>query len=118
MVTHLWAVVDAGEVINLDGIKNQVEGGMIQATSWTLLEQVRFDEHHITSRDWATYPILHMNQAPHVEVFIIDRPDQPSLGAGEASQGPTAAAITNAIYHATGKRIRHLPVTAASLPRS
>ena len=118
VVTHLWAVVDAGEVINLDGIKNQIEGGMIQATSWTLLEQVRFDEHHITSRDWATYPILHMNQAPHVEVLIIDRPDQPSLGTGEASQGPTAAAITNAIYHATGKRIRHLPVTAASLPRS
>ncbi|HEV2482686.1 MAG TPA: molybdopterin cofactor-binding domain-containing protein [Puia sp.] len=109
-VTHLWAVVDAGEVINLDGIKNQIEGGMVQATSWTLLEQVRFDEHHVTSRDWATYPILHMNQAPRVEVLIIDRPDQPSLGAGEAAQGPTAAAITNAIYHATGKRIRNLPV--------
>lgn len=117
-VTHLWAVVDAGEVINLDGIKNQIEGGMVQATSWTLLEQVRFDEHHITSRDWATYPILQMNRAPHVEVVIIDRPDQPSLGAGEASQGPTAAAITNAIYHAANKRIRHLPITAASPPRS
>ena len=109
-VEHLWAVVDAGEVINLDGIKNQIEGGMIQATSWTLMEQVRFDEHHVTSRDWATYPILHMNQAPRIEVLIIDRPDQPSLGAGEAAQGPTAAAITNAIYHATGKRIRNLPV--------
>jgi nicotinate dehydrogenase subunit B len=113
-VEHLWAVVDAGEVINLDGIKNQIEGGMIQATSWTLMEQVRFDEHHVTSRDWATYPILHMNQAPRIEVIVIDRPDQPSLGAGEAAQGPTAAAITNAIYHATGKRIRHLPVIAAS----
>ena len=117
VVEHLWAVVDAGEVINLDGVKNQIEGGMMQATSWTLMEQVRFDQKHVTSRDWATYPILHMNQAPRIEVLVIDHPDQPSLGAGEAAQGPTAAAITNAIYHATGRRIRNLPVTSATASR-
>jgi len=111
-VEHLWAIVDAGEVINLDGIKNQMEGGMMQGTSWTLLEQVCFDQQHVISRDWAAYPILHMNNAPRLEVIVIDRPDLPALGAGEAAQGPTAAAIANAIYHTTKKRIRHLPVNA------
>lgn len=111
-VEKLWAVVDAGEVINLDGLKNQIEGGMIQATSWTLLEQVTFDEKHITSRQWATYPVLHIDQAPHVEVVVIDRPEEPPMGAGEAAQGPTAAAITNAVFHATGQRIRNLPIAA------
>jgi nicotinate dehydrogenase subunit B len=109
-VEYLWAVIDAGEVINLDGIKNQIEGGMMQATSWTLMEQVLFEEKHVTSRTWATYPILHMDQAPRIQVVVIDRPDQPSVGAGEAAQGPTAAAITNAIFHATGQRLRNLPV--------
>jgi CO/xanthine dehydrogenase Mo-binding subunit len=110
-VQKMWAVVDAGEVINPDGIKNQIEGGMIQSASWTLFEQVRFDEKHITSLNWSTYPVMHFNQAPDVEVILIDRPDQEPYGAGEAAQGPAAAAIVNAIFHACGKRIRHLPVS-------
>jgi CO/xanthine dehydrogenase Mo-binding subunit len=110
IVEKMWAVVDAGEVINLDGIKNQIEGGMIQSASWTLYEQVTFDDKQITSRAWSTYPVMHINQAPRVEVVVIDRPDQPPCGAGEAAQGPAAAAIVNAIYKACGRRIRSLPV--------
>ncbi|HXB07183.1 MAG TPA: molybdopterin cofactor-binding domain-containing protein, partial [Puia sp.] len=109
-VRKMWAAIDAGEVINLDGIKNQTEGGMIQSASWTLYEQVKFDTKEITSRQWATYPIMHIDQAPEVAVTVIDRPQEPPLGAGEAAQGPAAAAIVNAIYKACGQRIRTLPV--------
>ena len=109
-VQKMWAVIDAGEIINLDGIKNQTEGGMIQSASWTLLEQVKFDEQHVTSRHWASYPVLRIDEAPEVEVAVLDRPEEPPLGAGEAAQGPAAAAIVNAIYRACGKRVRHLPV--------
>lgn len=109
-VKQMWAVVDAGEVINLTGIKNQIEGGMVQSASWTLQEQVRFNEQHVTSLHWYTYPVIQFNQAPLVDVTVINRPDQPALGAGEAAQGPAAAAIANAVYQATGKRIRYLPV--------
>jgi CO/xanthine dehydrogenase Mo-binding subunit len=109
-VQKMWAVIDAGEVINPDGIKNQTEGGMVQAASWTLQEQVKFDEHHIISRDWTTYPIFSFRQAPDVEVAIIERPTEKPLGAGEAVQGPAAAAIANAVYQACGKRVRDLPI--------
>jgi CO/xanthine dehydrogenase Mo-binding subunit len=112
-VQKMWAVVDAGEAINPDGIKNQIEGGMVQSASWTLYEQVRFDEKKITSLGWSTYPVMRCNQAPELEVVLIDRPDQPAYGAGEAAQGPAAAAIVNAIFHACGKRIRQLPVSQA-----
>jgi CO/xanthine dehydrogenase Mo-binding subunit len=109
-VQKMWAVIDAGEVINLDGIKNQVEGGMIQSASWTLQEQVHFDEKHITSRDWYSYPIFRFSDVPEVAVTVLDRPAEEPLGAGEAAQGPAAAAIVNAIYRASGKRVRYLPV--------
>jgi CO/xanthine dehydrogenase Mo-binding subunit len=111
-VRKMWAVVDAGEAINPDGIKNQVEGGMIQSASWTLQEQVKFDGRHITSRHWYAYPIFRFDQIPEVEVIVLDRPSEPPLGAGETAQGPAAAAIVNAIYHACGKRVRSLPVGA------
>ncbi|HEX5554789.1 MAG TPA: molybdopterin cofactor-binding domain-containing protein, partial [Chitinophagaceae bacterium] len=109
-VQKMWAAIDAGEVINLDGIKNQIEGGMIQSASWTLKEQVRFNEKQITSRDWDTYPIFRFNDIPEVEVAVLDHPAEKALGAGEAIQGPAAAAIANAVYHSTGKRIRSLPI--------
>jgi nicotinate dehydrogenase subunit B len=109
-VQHMWAAIDAGEVINPDGISNQTEGGMIQSASWTLQEQVQFSEQHITSLDWASYPIFRFNQVPEAEVAIIDRPAEEVLGAGEAAQGPAGAAVANAIYKACGKRIRYLPV--------
>jgi len=117
-VKKMWAVIDAGEVINLDGIKNQIEGGMIQSASWTLYEQVLFNKDKITSRAWSTYPVMHINQAPEVTVTVIDRPDQPPFGAGEAAQGPAAAAIVNAIHNACGQRIRSLPVGKIGVPSS
>ena len=106
-----FAAVDAGEIINPDGLINQIEGGMIQSTSWTLHEAVRFDKNGIISRDWSGYPILTMSEVPEVEVALIDRPDQKPLGAGEAAQGPMAAAIGNAFGHATERRIRDLPLS-------
>jgi nicotinate dehydrogenase subunit B len=110
-VLRAFAVADAGQIINPDGLTNQIEGGIIQSTSWTLHEQVRFDRNAITSRDWQGYPILTMHDVPHVEVELIDRPAEKSLGSGEGSQGPMVAAIVNAFAHATGKRIRELPLT-------
>jgi len=108
-VPRAFAAADAGQIINPDGLKNQIEGGMIQSTSWTLHEAVRFDRDGITSRDWSGYPILTMPEVPEVEVVLLDRPDEKPLGAGEASQGPMAAAIANAFAHATGRRLRDLP---------
>ena len=106
------AADDSGQAVNPDGIKNQVEGAIVQAASWTLLEQVAFDRTRIKSRDWATYPILRFEDVfRSVEVHILDRPGQPYLGTGEGGQGPTAAAIGNAVAHATGQRIRELPLT-------
>jgi len=110
-IIKLWGVVDVGEVINLDGIKNQTEGGMIQAASWTLKEQVKFNDVKITSKDWSTYPVFRFSDIPKVEVVVIDRPDQPAVGGGEAAVPPTGAAIANAIYRACGKRIYDLPIT-------
>jgi CO/xanthine dehydrogenase Mo-binding subunit len=114
-LARLVAVVDAGRVVNPDGIRNQAEGGMIQAASWTLKEQVRFDHTRITSRTWDDYPILTFSEAPQVEVVLIDRPDEPSLGVGEGMMGPTAAAIANAVFDAIGVRIRDLPITRERL---
>jgi CO/xanthine dehydrogenase Mo-binding subunit len=109
----MWASIDAGEVINLDGIINQTEGGMIQAASWTLKEEVRFDSRYVSSLDWVSYPIFRFSDVPQVEVAVISRPQEKPLGAGEAAQGPSAAAIANAVYQASGKRIRRLPIQLA-----
>jgi CO/xanthine dehydrogenase Mo-binding subunit len=111
-VRRLWVAVDVGRVVNPDGVRNQIEGGAVQSTSWTLVERVRFDRTRVTSDTWETYPILRFSHTPRVEVTVLDRPDEPSLGAGEAAQGPTAAAIANAVADAIGVRVRHLPLTA------
>jgi nicotinate dehydrogenase subunit B len=106
------AAVDSGQVVNPDGLINQIEGAILQSMSWTLYESVTFDDTRITSIDWQTYPILRFNSVPDsIEVHIIDRPGQPFLGSGEAGQGPAAASIANAIANATGKRLRDLPLT-------
>jgi CO/xanthine dehydrogenase Mo-binding subunit len=91
---------DAGQIVDPEGLKSQLEGGLIQSASWTLKEQVDYDSGGILSRDWDSYPILTMAEAPVIETVLIDRPDQPFLGAGEATQGPTAAAIANAVFDA------------------
>jgi len=106
------AAVDSGQVVNPDGLINQIEGAILQSTSWTLYEAVTFDDTRITSIDWQTYPILRFNSVPDsIEVHIIDRPGQPFLGSGETGQGPAAASVANAIANATGKRLRDLPLT-------
>jgi CO/xanthine dehydrogenase Mo-binding subunit len=106
------AANDSGEIVSPDGIRNQIEGSIVQSTSWTLHEAVSFDEFRVTSRDWSSYPILRFPELPDsVDVHLIDRPGQPFLGTGEAAQGPTAAAIANAVSDATGIRIRELPLT-------
>ena len=108
-VPHAYVAADAGQIINPDGLSNQIEGGMVQSTSWTLHEAIRFDRNGITTRDWSGYPILTMPEVPEVDVALIDRPEEKPLGAGEASQGPMAAAIANAVAHAIGRRLRDLP---------
>ena len=110
-VVRVVAAVDCGRAINPDGVANQVEGGVVQAMSFAMKEMVRFDRTRIESRSWDTYPILRFGEAPAVETIVIDRPDQPSLGVGEAVAGPTAAAIANAVFDAIGVRVRDLPMT-------
>jgi len=110
---RVWCAVDAGLVINPDGVRNQVEGGIIQAASWTLKEQVVFDEGRVASRSWDQYPILLFSEVPEIEIALMDRPDDPPLGVGEVAQGPMAAAIANALFDATGVRLREFPMTPA-----
>jgi CO/xanthine dehydrogenase Mo-binding subunit len=106
------AAVDAGQVVNPDGLANQIEGAIVQSTSWTLYERVTFDDTRITSVDWASYPMLRFSAVPDsIDVHIINRPGAPFLGSGETGQGPTAAALANALAHATGKRLRGLPLS-------
>jgi nicotinate dehydrogenase subunit B len=115
IVKRLTIAVDVGEVINPDGVVNQIEGGAIQATSWVLKERVRFDRQRITSNTWSNYPILRFSEVPDVQVEIISRPDLEPLGAGEAAHGPVTAAIANAVFDALEVRVRHLPITRDSL---
>jgi nicotinate dehydrogenase subunit B len=106
------AAVDSGQVVNPDGLINQIEGAIVQSMSWTLYESVTFDDTRITSIDWQTYPVLRFNSVPDsIEVHIINRPGQPFLGSGETGQGPAAASIANAVANVTGKRLRDLPLT-------
>ena len=102
----------SGEAVNPDGIRNQIEGGNVQSASWTLSEEVTFDRKSVTSIDWMSYPILDITEKPEViDIVLIDRPNVPSSGAGEPSMRPLAAAIANAIFDATGVRIRRVPFT-------
>ncbi len=109
-VLRAFAAIDVGQVINPDGVKNQIEGGIVQATSWTLKEQVNFSAGRIESTDWVSYPILRFSEVPDIEVVLIDRPDLAFVGAGEAVQGPMAAAIANAVADAVGARLRDMPL--------
>jgi nicotinate dehydrogenase subunit B len=115
-VLRVVAAVDSGEAVNPDGIKNQIEGGILQSVSWSTFEAVMYNDTRITSRDWGTYPILRFSHVPQsVEVHVIDRPGQPFLGTGEAAQGPAAGALANALAHATGIRVRELPFSQRRL---
>jgi CO/xanthine dehydrogenase Mo-binding subunit len=108
---RVWCAADAGLVINPDGARNQLEGGIVHAASMTLKEQVTLDGDGITSLDWAHYAIMTFSEVPLIEVEIVPNPDLPTLGMGECTFGPTAAAIGNAVAHALGVRVRDMPLT-------
>jgi CO/xanthine dehydrogenase Mo-binding subunit len=110
-VREAWVAVDAGALVNPDGVANQIEGGVMQSLSWTLHEEVHWDTGGITSVDWEHYPIATFADAPPIHVHLMNRPNEPSLGVGEAAAGPTAAAIANAVAHALGLRARDIPLT-------
>ena len=112
-VKSVTAVCDAGLIVNPDGVRAQIEGGIIQSCSWTLKERVRFSRQQKRSLDWSTYPILRFDEIPDIDVTLVSRDDQPALGVGESAQGPTAAAIANAVFDATGQRLRQLPLQLA-----
>jgi CO/xanthine dehydrogenase Mo-binding subunit len=114
-VRRIVVAVDVGHVVNLDGVRNQIEGGAVQAVSWTLKEQVRFGRDGITSLNWETYPILRFSETPQVDVVVINRPGLPVVGAGECVAGPVAGAIANGLCAAIGVRVRALPLTAENV---
>ncbi|MDE2616380.1 MAG: xanthine dehydrogenase family protein molybdopterin-binding subunit [Burkholderiales bacterium] len=117
-VLNLDLAVDVGMVVDLDGVINQIEGGAVQSVSWTTKEQVTFDREAITSNEWLTYPVLRFSEVPELRVHVIDRPEEPPVGAGEAAQGPVAAALANAVFDALGVRVRELPLTGDTLLRA
>jgi CO/xanthine dehydrogenase Mo-binding subunit len=110
-LSRMWCAADVGLVVNPDGAINQLEGGMIQSASWVLKEQVRLETTGVASRDWETYPVLRFSEVPEITVELIASDSDVPLGAGEATAGPAAAAIGNAVAHALGARIRDLPLT-------
>jgi CO/xanthine dehydrogenase Mo-binding subunit len=112
-VRRVTCAHDCGLIINPDGLRNQVEGCIVQTLSRTLHEEVMFDRSHVTSVDWQSYPILRFPEVPAVDVILIDRPDERLMGAGEAAAVPVAAAVANAVFDATGVHLRTVPFTPA-----
>ncbi|MCZ7565588.1 MAG: molybdopterin-dependent oxidoreductase [Burkholderiales bacterium] len=110
-VRKLTIAADVGLAVNPDGVANQIEGGAVQAVSWTLKEAIPFDRRRVTIAAWEDYPILRFPEVPAVEVELLNRPEERAVGAGEGAQGPTAAAIGNAVFDALGVRVRDLPIT-------
>ena len=117
-VRRVWLAVDVGRVVQSDGVRNQLEGGAIQTLSWCLKEAVQFDRTRVLSDHWGAYPILRFSEVPPVDIALLDRPQEPSLGAGEPTHGPLAAAIANALARATGVRLREMPFTWDRLQRA
>ena len=110
-VIRVCASHDCGEMVNPDGVANQVEGGVLQTVSRTLMEAVTWDRNKVTSVDWVSYPIMRHTEAPKVEVALIDRPGTVAWGAGEPMACAIPAAIANAVFDATGTRMRSVPFT-------
>ena len=114
---NAWISVDAGEIAYEDGIKAQVEGGFIQAASWSLYEEVLFDSKEIISKDWDSYKIIGFDNIPNIKTNVIDRKNYPYLGVGEVVAGPTGAAISNAISNALGQTIKTMPFTKENITK-
>ena len=121
-VKKFYVAHDCGQIINPDGLKNQIEGNVVQTTSRTLLEELQFDRAKVTSVDWKTYPILKFPDVPDVAIDLIDRPAEKPWGAGEPTAAVVPSAIANAIFDATGARLRSVPFTPekvlAALPKA
>ncbi|MDA9865120.1 molybdopterin-dependent oxidoreductase [bacterium] len=115
LLKRVTIVADAGRVIDVDGVTAQLEGGVVQAASWALYEQVQWDRDGIISRDWDSYPVIRFDNIPKFNVTVLHQPSEKSVGAGEASPGPTIAAIANAIFDATGIRMRRMPFTTEAI---
>src|SRR6478752_3564957 len=116
-VTRVVAGQDSGLMINPDGVRHQIHGNVIQSTSRALMEEVSFDRTSVTAREWGAYPIIKFPEVPDIDVLMLPRQDQPPLGVGESASVPSAAAIANAIYDATGVRFRELPFTPERILR-
>ena len=114
-VRRVCCAHDCGLMINPDAVRAQVEGNILQTLSRTLYEETTFDRSHVTSVDWASYRLLRFPQVPLIEIALIDRRDEPPLGAGEAASSPVPAALANAVFDATGARLRSVPFTSAKL---
>ncbi len=110
-VTNFYVAHDCGQIINPDGLKNQLEGNIIQTISRTLKEEIKFDRSHITTLDWKSYPILTFPEAPQIAMDLIDRPNEKPWGAGEPTASVVPSAIGNAVYDAIGVRLRSVPFT-------
>lgn len=115
VLERILLVADAGRIVDPEGLREQLEGGALQGASWALVEELHWDRDGVIDRDWDSYPVLRFPQVPRMETLLIDRPDAPSVGAGEASPGPVIGAIANALYGATGMRMRRMPFTADRL---
>lgn len=115
LVTKVFVAHDCGQIINPDGVQNQIQGGVIQTVSRTLMEEVQWSGSTIDSVDWASYPILRFPETPSVQTVLIDQPGQPAWGAGEQTPTTVPAAIANAFFDATGVRLRTIPFTPESV---
>ena len=115
---HVWASVDAGRVISTDGVRAQIEGGIIQSASWALKECVPVNGDGSQVHGWGDYPTLPFSETPQIDVSILERENLSPVGVGEGAQGPTSAAIANALYSALGVRVRHLPMTTDEVTRA
>jgi CO/xanthine dehydrogenase Mo-binding subunit len=114
-VKQVYVAHDCGQIINPDGVLNQVEGGVIQTVSRTLMEEVQWHGSTIDSVDWASYPILRFPETPTVQTVLINQPGLPAWGAGEQTPTTVPAAIANAVFDATGVRLRTIPFTPESV---
>jgi CO/xanthine dehydrogenase Mo-binding subunit len=112
-VKRFYVVHDCGQIINPDGLRNQIEGNIVQTVSRTMKEEIHFDRSMVTSLDWASYPILSFPEVPEVMIELIDRPSEVPWGGGEPSAAVVPAAIGNAVFEASGVRLRSVPFTAA-----
>jgi CO/xanthine dehydrogenase Mo-binding subunit/aerobic-type carbon monoxide dehydrogenase small subunit (CoxS/CutS family) len=111
ILERTFLAADVGQIVHAEAVSSQIEGAFVQSASWTLKEQVAFDQQGITSLDWHSYPILRFPEAPVIETLLLDQPGHPFLGVGEGAMGPAPAAIANALFQAAGVRLRRIPFT-------